>query len=148
MKKANTSAGFTLVEMLVVLAIMATTLAISLPYTQKSGDQRILESTAQIIAARLRQTQAASVSSNNEGLLKIDLKNSMLLEPKYMLPDGTSLQIETAQDQIRDDRASILFFADGGSTGGKITLSKGKSHIELAINWLDGAVVLSNVKAP
>jgi general secretion pathway protein H len=148
MKKLNKIAGFTLVEMLAVLAIMATTLAISLPYVRKSGDQRILESTAQIIAARLRQAQAASVSSNSESLLKIDLKNSLLLEPKYALPNGTSFHIETAQGQITDDTVSIRFFADGGSTGGKITLSKGKSQIELAINWLDGAVVLTNVKTP
>jgi general secretion pathway protein H len=140
--------GFTLVEMLVVLAIMAVTVAVSLPFVRKSGDVRSLEATAQLIAARLRQTQAESVGTNSERFFKIDLKNATLLEPKYALPGGTNLHIETAEGQIIGDLAAIRFFADGSSTGGKITLNRGDNKIELDINWLDGAVMLAKVPSP
>jgi len=129
--------------MLVVLAIFAATLAISLPFVRGSGDARDLDATAQIIAARLTQVQAAAISTNTESMFKIDLKHAQILEPPYALPAGTALRIETAEGQITSGTAAIRFFADGGSTGGKITLTKGKSNIELAINWLDGAIVIS-----
>jgi general secretion pathway protein H len=140
--------GFTLVEMLVVLAIMAMTVVLSLPFVRKSGDVRSLEAAAQVIAARLRQAQAESVGSNAERFFKIDLKNATLLEPKYALPSGTSLHIETAEGQITGDLATIRFFADGSTTGGKIILNKGDNKIELDINWLDGAVILAKVPNP
>jgi general secretion pathway protein H len=71
-----------------------------------------------------------------------------LLEPKYALPGGTNLHIETAEGQIIGDLAAIRFFADGSSTGGKITLNRGDNKIELDINWLDGAVMLAKVPSP
>jgi general secretion pathway protein H len=137
--------GFTLVEMLVVLAIMAASLAISLPYVRGSGDARSLDVTAQIIAARLRESQALAVSTNAERILGIDLKKGQLNDPVYSLPSGTSLKVETVDNQITADLVAMKFFADGGSTGGKITLSKGNEHLQIAVNWLTGAVVIEKL---
>jgi general secretion pathway protein H len=148
MKLAYSNHGFTLIEMLVVLAIMAATLAISLPFVRTSGDARRLEATAQIVAARLRQTQASAVESNAERLFKIDLKHGQILDPVYILPEGTDLYLETSEGQVAHDMASVRFFADGGSTGGKITLSKGSDRWDISINWLDGAVVTTKVMSP
>jgi general secretion pathway protein H len=140
--------GFTLVEMLVVLAILAGTLAISLPYVRSSGDGRDLEATAQTIAARMRQAQAQAVFNNVPKDFKIDIENAKLLDPPFNLPSGTLLKIETAQGLVATNQTAIRFFADGGSTGGKITLSKGQNQLELAINWLDGAIVISKAAKP
>ncbi len=148
MRRTKTNAGFTLVEMLVVLAIMAITLTISLPYVRGSGDVRMLEATAQVLAARLRATQSTAMFKNAEQTLTIDLKHSRILDPVYLMPEGLTLKVTTAENAITADTASILFFADGGSTGGKIILMKSNSAQELAINWLTGAVVISKVSIP
>jgi general secretion pathway protein H len=135
--------GFTLVEMLVVLAIMAVMLTMSLPYVKGSGDARILDAVAQTMAARLRNEQASAVSTNTERSIEIDLKNMAMLNPFYKLPAGIALHIETAENQIDEGSASFRFFADGGSTGGKIQISKATMKREIDINWLNGAVVVS-----
>jgi general secretion pathway protein H len=139
--------GFTLVEMLVVLAILAVTMVVSLPYARSSGEARALEASAHILAARLRETQSAAVSNNAERILIIDLPRAKIIKPPYSFPQGIVLHIETTENQIVLDKASIRFFADGGSTGGKITLSNGGSKFEVAINWLTGAVVVARVLA-
>jgi general secretion pathway protein H len=140
--------GFTLVEMLVVLAIMAVMFTISMPYVRGSGDARILDASAQTLAARLRDTQSSAVFNNAERILKFDLKNIAVVDPLYKFPAGTTLQIETAENQINQDTASFRFFADGGSTGGKIILIKGNIERELDINWLTGAVLIVPVSSP
>ena len=140
--------GFTLIEMLVVLAILAATLAVSLPYVKSSGDGLELEAVAQTVAARLQQTHATAVQTNSEQMFKVDLQHGVLLEPNYQLPNQTILQIETAAGFVDQNIGAIRFFADGGSTGGKIILTKNKQHFEIAINWLDGAVVLSKSENP
>jgi general secretion pathway protein H len=129
--------------MLVVLAIMAVMLTMSLPYVKGSGDARILDAVAQTMAARLRNKQASAVSTNTERSIEIDLENMAMLNPFYKLPAGIALHIETAENQVDEGSASFRFFADGGSTGGKIQISNATMIREIDINWLNGAVVVS-----
>jgi general secretion pathway protein H len=139
--------GFTLVEMLVVMAILAATMVVSLPYVRGSNEVRALEASAQILASLLRETQSAAVANNAERVLSVDLRRAKIINPSFSFPLGTVLQIETAESQISTDHASIRFFADGGSTGGKITLANGRAKFELAMNWLTGAVVVTRALA-
>jgi general secretion pathway protein H len=142
-------AGFTLVEMLVVLSLIVVLMVVSLPYVKGSGESHILESAAQNLASQLRQTQAAAVEGNSETALTLNLKTSAILRSKpkleYNLPTGIAAKIVTAQNEIATEFASIRFFADGGASGGKIILSKNKSQIELDVNWLTGGVVVGPV---
>lgn len=148
MRRVLADGGFTLVEMLVVLAIMAATLAMSLPYVRGSGEARIFEATAQTLAARLRETQSAAIFNNAERTLSIDLKHHLILDPVFAIPQGMSMKITTANSEVTTELASIRFFADGGSTGGTITLSKGESAQEISINWLTGAIVIAKASPP
>ena len=148
MRRAASNAGFTLVEMLVVLAIMAVTLAVSLPYVRGSSEAHILDATAQTLAARLRETQSAAMFDNAERTLSIDLKHKLILDPVFVVPQGISLKIVTAEKEVTTELASIRFFADGGSTGGTIALSKGENTREIFINWLTGAIVTTKAVSP
>lgn len=152
MTKTEASGGFTLVEMLVVLGLVALLLAVSLPYSTSSGEARKLDAVAQIIAAKLRDTQSAAISSNGERLITLDLKKKLVIQTKpdrsLEIPVALNLSVVTAQNEALLDRAAIRFFPDGGSTGGTIILSKDDLRREIAINWLTGAVVVSTGELP
>ena len=125
---------------------------ISLPYSTSSGEARKLDAAAQIIAAKLRETQTLSLSSNRERSLTVDIGKGLLVQTEpdktFEIPKGITLSIITTDNEIMEDAGAFRFFPDGGSTGGKIILSRGDSRREIAISWLTGAIVVSSGEAP
>lgn len=152
MIRAARDEGFTLVEMLVVLGLVALLLMVSLPYSTTSGEARKLDAAAQIIAAKLRETQALSLSGNRERSLTLDIGEGVLVQTDpgrtFELPKGIALSIVTSDNEVLDDAGAFRFFPDGGSTGGKIILTNGGNRREIAINWLTGGIVVSSGEAP
>lgn len=152
MIRAARDGGFTLVETLVVLGLVALLLVVSLPYSTSSGEARKLDAAAQIIAAKLRETQTASLSSNRERSLTLDIGKGMLVQTGpdkiFKLPKGIALSIITSDNEILDDTGAFRFFPDGGSSGGKIILSKGGNRREIAISWLTGGIIISSGETP
>jgi general secretion pathway protein H len=61
----------------------------------------------------------------------------------YTLPGDLHLQLLTAESEIvNEDRGAIRFFADGGSTGGRVTLSAGERAYVVDVSWLTGRVTV------
>jgi general secretion pathway protein H len=152
MSRVARNDGFTLVEMLVVLSLVALLLVVSLPYSTSSGEARKLDAASQIIAAKLRETQTLSLSSNRERSLTLDIGKGLLVQADpdkiFEIPKGITLSVVTSGNEILDDAGAFRFFPDGGSTGGKIILSSGDSRREIAISWLTGGIVVSSGEAP
>ena len=127
-------------------------LLIALPYSTSSGEGRKLDAAAQIIAAKLRETQTSSLSSNRERSLTLDIGKGMLVQTDpdkiFEIPKGITLSIVTSDNEILDETGAIRFFPDGGSTGGRIILSKGENRREITINWLTGGIAVSSGEIP
>jgi general secretion pathway protein H len=146
MKRGMVSPGFTLVEMLVVLALVALITAISLPYSVKSGAARQLDAAAEIVAAQLRTARSAAIAANDQRDLAFDLKARTISGPAGLrattLPAEITLSVTTADNLVQDITAAITFFADGGSTGGTVTLGAQGEQRLVKINWLTGSIVI------
>lgn len=139
--------GFTLVELLVVLAILGlvATLAASLPLARKSSPTVELRSHALRIAAGLRSARAMAIRQAREVAFHFDAErntwNSGREAKSTQLPEGMLLKLDTARLAIRGDTdARLVFFHDGSSTGGRVTLSLGSSKISINVAWINGAV--------
>ena len=152
MRLLRQSPGFTLVEMLVVLSLVALLAALCLPYSTSSGAAQQLDAVTQIVAAKLREVQTEAIATNRERRIALDVKNGRVMQlasnKTFVLPKGSLLHIVTAENDVVANVATMRFFADGGSTGGKITISRGSLSREIAVNWLTGAVVVSRGRAP
>lgn len=139
--------GFTLTEMLIVITIVALTLALSLPYSLNSSTARRLDSAADIVVSTLRETRSLAISNNAPQTLTIDLDARTLARNKdktlYTLPSSIQLSLTTADDLIAEHQGGIAFFANGSATGGTVVLSDGDLTRRIAINWLTGAIVIS-----
>jgi len=139
--------GVTLLEMLVVLAIMGLIAALVLPTFGSGVSTSELRASARQIAAGLRAARSEAVSQRRETFLLIDLAGRRFKvdrNPKeYALPPRIEMKLFTAQRDIVDaNTGSIRFFPDGGSNGGRVTLAAGQRKFDIDVDWLTGRVAI------
>ncbi len=141
---SHSSAGFTLLEMLVVLAIIA--LAVSaLPVLTAGLPGVRLRAEADRIAATLRDLRERAIREDATTELVVDPAARAYAasgEPRaHRLPaDVVSIAIEPAIAAPMPDARRIRFFADGTATGGTVVLRGAHRAMSIAVDWLSGAV--------
>ncbi len=143
----NRDSGYTLIELLVVLALLGLITAIAVPSFTTALPGARLRAAARDLGAELRFARARAIASNRETLLTVDLTNRRYevegAGKSRALPDGLELVMRTAQSEIVGaERASIRFFPDGGSTGGRITLTLGARVYLVGVDWLTGRITV------
>ena len=61
----------------------------------------------------------------------------------HTLPRDVELKLFTAQKDLVDDKVgAIRFYPDGGSNGGRVTISAGERKFEVDVDWLTGRVAI------
>lgn len=136
-KPAN---GFTLLEMLVVLVLLA--IAAAIAAASMSGSlQRAQERRAvNGMLAALRQARLRALTHGTRQWVEFDLRRHTFAcrgNRPTSYPASIELQLTTA----RGLGPRYLFYPDGGSSGGHIVLS-GVRHWRLDIAWLTGTTQL------
>ena len=139
--------GFTIIELLVVMVIMALAYTLASPMISSGVSGAELKASARQIAAGLRKARSDAISRRQESVLTLDLATRQFQlsgdQRVYRLPPSVAVKVFTAQSELVGGTAgSIRFFPDGGSTGGRITLSANARNYDVDINWLTGQVVI------
>jgi len=139
--------GMTLLEILVVLAIMGLVAAMVLPMLGPGVSTTELKASARQLASGLRLARSEAMSSRRETFLTIDLEGrrfKVANDPReHALPKGIGLKLFTAQMDLVDDKVgAIRFYPDGGSNGGRITVAAGDRKFEVDVDWLTGRVAI------
>lgn len=137
-------AGFSLVEMLVVLVIigLGSTL-LTLAYRPHTPSSREV---ARGIANEARLARLAAMREGRPVSMTIDLAGRLLAvdgRPREIeLPVETSLALKVAEtDFDARSEGEVLFLPDGSSTGAEIVVGVGTEAIyEVRIFWLTGAI--------
>ena len=135
------SAGFSLIELIVVMAILAIALAIAVPRHAKTASKPVLLATAFELAASLGAVRAQAIGRNQDQEFVLDLTSKSYSSSSSLraLPPGVSLSFETAQDTLRaTSEARLIFYPTGGSSGGRIVLSTNQGRVIITVEWLTG----------
>lgn len=141
--------GFTLVEMLVVLGIIAMMLAVVPPMLGNSIDHSRIKSATRQLAAGLKLARVEAINSREETTLVLDTDSGTYqlgdIHKKLTLPGDSRLMLTTARsEQLDEHTGAIRFFTDGSSTGGRIKLSlEDRYEYVVDVNWLTGKVTIT-----
>ena len=138
-------AGFTLLEMIVVLAILSLTIAATTVSVTGSRGVVRLQPLAVRVAADLKLARTEAVTQNRSVEVVFDAKaNAYQIQGSrsaVALPAAIAFKLVTPEEFRRTtDSAHLVFFPDGSSTGGRLTLTDRSLSITLVIDWLTGAV--------
>jgi general secretion pathway protein H len=139
------SAGFTLLEVIVVLALGAIIYAVILGGSLGKASAADLKAAARSLASGLRTAQTTAMSTRRDALLTLDMDSREYLATgegqTHKLPDNIDVQLYTAQTEVTSEkRGSIRFYPDGSSTGGRITVASGERKYLVDVDWLTGRV--------
>lgn len=137
--------GFTLLELLAVLAIVGLIAAIAVPRLQPPAIASEAGQAARALANGLARARQLAIFQNRETILKLDLDRrswQLPADPATSFSPGLDVAFEGVARDITGPRAGgIRFFPDGSSTGGTITLTDGdKNKFKLTVNWLTGRI--------
>lgn len=137
--------GFSLLELLVVLAILAMTYALVPPLFNIGGSGTELKGAARHLAAALRRAQSHSIASRGEAAVTLDLSARAYAisgdSRTYRLPEAAAVKVYTAASEVVEgDKAAIRFYPDGSSTGGRVTLTAAGRDLLVDVDWLTGRV--------
>jgi general secretion pathway protein H len=139
------SHGFTMIELLVVMVIIVAGLSIIGPSITTGHASSQIKAAARDMGSALRFVRGQAIAKQQAAKFHLDLsQNSYQLEGRdkvFQIPNNIAITLVTAQSQISEDgQGQIVFFPDGSSIGGRITLQLEKFKKQIDINWLTGYV--------
>jgi general secretion pathway protein H len=147
------SKGFTLLELLVVLAIAALMVGLVPPLISGLGGSTELKGGARQLAAGLKWARNEAVMKQREATLTLDIERrrfAMTGNPReFPLPKDARIKLYTAQSELLDESSgSIRFFPDGSSTGGHISLADDRIEYTVNVDWLTGRIKILDHDVP
>jgi general secretion pathway protein H len=143
--------GFTLLELMLVLAIAAAMVAVVPPLLSAALPGLQLKSAARQVAAGFRATRSQAVTHHIEAVFDVDMERKVITwtgaQRALELPSRLDLELTTARVELADEnRGSIRFFPDGTSTGGRLSLRYGDRGYRVDVDWLTGRVTLNDLE--
>ena len=142
--------GFSLIELLVVLAVMGLALSLFVGYRAPWSSRLGLEGTAAELAAGLRLARSQSIADNRPIVFVLDLGAHRFRiggDPPRNLPPKLQVGLLTVSGEKRNATVGdIRFNPDGSSTGGRIVLAEGERRVAVGVDWLTGRVTVADVR--
>jgi general secretion pathway protein H len=137
--------GFTLLEMVCVLAIIALLAAVLLPVIPRETSRSRLQAYALQTATLLKADRNAAMRRGADVATLVDAATRMVRSgatpAMIRIPEDVRFDALLPQTCNRQaTQSSISFFANGMSCGGTIALTRFDAGFEIRVNWLTGRI--------
>jgi general secretion pathway protein H len=141
----QSEAGFTLIEVVCVVAIIAILAAILLPALPRGTSRARMESFAVEMAALLKADRNAAVRRGVQVVTDVDARSRSIRSGfsgrVVRAPNDVTFEAAlAARCNQRPAGSTIRFFASGMSCGGTIALTRLGVGYQVRVNWLTGGV--------
>ena len=137
--------GFTLLEMVCVIALVAMLAAVLLPFVPRQTSRARLQAYALEAATLLKADRNAAIRGGVDVSTLVDA-------PSHAIRSGATAQLVRIPEDVRFEAllpercrqravlSTISFFSDGMSCGGTIALTRLDHSYEIRVNWLTGRI--------
>jgi general secretion pathway protein H len=148
--RTGPEAGYTLFELMVVLAIMGLMLGLVVTRGPLVSRTLTMKQAASQLAGALREARSDAIGGNRRVAMNVDVRQRTFAidgrQPQRLRGQFGISMLTTAGEVSNADVAGIGFEPDGSSTGGRIVLDDTGHKIAVGVDWLNGRV--SVVDAP
>lgn len=138
----RSDSGFTLLEVLIALAIIASIAGASTLIFSKRISSLQAEREVRTIVDSLQKARLAAMTSGTETRVEFDLDQRQLVYlPKQLVTamhSNMSVEITVDRGLAARRRAAVRFFPDGSSTGADIQVNFRDYEFEIGVDWLTG----------
>jgi len=135
-------AGFTLIEVVAVMLIIALLAALAVTMMPGTGRAKLKAVTMEA-AALLRRERLGAILTGRERQVAIDGERRVLIGDgggTVAIPADVVLDLLSASPAQTNRAVVVLFHPDGASSGAVLRLSREKAEYEIRVNWYTGGV--------
>ena len=136
--RSRRTAGFTLIEILIVLTIVALTVAIVAPNLGAAVGFGQLRGEARAVVSGLREARAQAMTGGQRVDFQLQGTEWRIGEASRKIAASVTISMAVPPAGAGPDGSFIRFFSDGRSTGGRVHLQR-KGRIEtIQVDWITG----------
>jgi general secretion pathway protein H len=141
--------GFTLLEMVCVLALTAMIAAVLLPFVPRQTSRSRLQAYALQVATLLKADRNAAIRRGTDIATLVDARGRVIRSgataDMISIPDDVEFKALLPRTcGWHQALSTISFFASGMSCGGAIALSRADAGYEVRVNWLTGRIEIAS----
>jgi general secretion pathway protein H len=145
MWSADRNSGFTLIEMLAVMLIVALIASLVRTITPGTGRPQLKSLTLEI-AALLRRERLAAILTGRDRHVSLDGERRVLVGEAgeaVAVPRDVVVNVLGADELWYGRLAVVRFHPDGASSGAVLRLSREGAEYEVRVNWYTGGVAIA-----
>ena len=140
-ERDRASAGFTLIELVVLLSILAVIAAMAVPFLGNSIPRTTLRATAAEIRAALGTARSEAIAQGRTIVFRGDRYAGYWVDNRYhrlatTADPGVRLRVAAGGG------GQLSFFAWGGSSGGRVRIEAPYGRRDIAVDAVSGRAVL------
>jgi general secretion pathway protein H len=150
MSSTDREAGFTLIEVMAVMLIIALVASLVVTMTPATGRAGLKAVTLQA-AALLRRERVGAILGGRMRRVSLDGGRRVLIGEEgdtVAIPRDVAVDILGADAVWSGRLAVVRFDPDGASTGAVLRLSRDRAEYEIRVNWYTGGVAIVSAPAP
>jgi general secretion pathway protein H len=137
--------GFTLIETMAVMLIIALAASLVITMTPGSGRAKLKAVTLEA-AALLRRERVGAILTGHDRQVSLDGRRRLLIGDggdAVGIPRDVVLDVLHGDAAQSDELAVVRFHPDGASSGAVLKFSRERANYEIRVNWYTGGVTIA-----
>jgi len=144
MWSTDRKSGFTLIEVMAVMLIIALVASLVIAMTPGTGRGRLKALTLEVAALFRRERLGAILTGHDRGV-SLDGERRALVGDGgdvILVPPDVTVEVLGANALWSGRLAVVRFHPDGASSGAVLKLSREEAQYEVRVNWYTGGVAI------